>query len=357
MMLDAMPSSFSRLFLLLTAVVLLLSGCLPSGCNIGSFDEIAPSDSLSRARAAEVPADSLYRVHAVTSTEAHPMRYPRSLHYQDDGTLVVADAERNSLHYLTPEGRYDREVPSDAFDVPYLAGTTGDTLWIFNAGSDTLVGVSGREVLRDSGFSIERADQASLVYAAAHPESLYLKVLGEDIGATLYQYDWSGTLQAERTLDQPYWRYAGFLRVQGDSLWSLSGFRPVVDRFPLDLRADASADTLALRGFDSPMLERSYAFMQGDTHEPPLLIPSATFADGRLFVLNVRSGWVQVDVFGRDGVLQHRLIEANPQPNTDFFPQDLSVRPHDDGYHIAIAISDPDPTVVTYRWTPGTASR
>jgi len=346
-----MPSSLVRLLLPLAAVTLLLSGCLPSGCNIGSSDEIAPSDSLSRARAAEVPADSLYRVHAVASTEAHPMSYPRSLRYQPDGTLVVADAERNSLHYLTAEGRYDREVTSNAFDVPYLAGAVGDTLWVFNAGSDALVGVSDHEVLPETGFSIDRADAASLVYAAAHPESLYLKVLGEDIGATLYQYDWSGTVQAERTLSQPYWRYAGFLRVQGDSLWSLSGFRPVVDRLPLNLEsASASPDTLALHGFDSPMLERSYAFLQGDTHEPPLLIPSATFANGRLFVLNVRSGWLQVDVFGRDGVLQHRLIEANPQPNTDFFPHDLSVHPHEDGYDIAIAVSDPDPVVVTYRW-------
>lgn len=343
----------TRLLLPLAVLTLLLSGCLPSGCNIGSSDGIAPSDSLSRARAAEVPADSLYRLHALTSTEAQPMSYPRSLRYQSSGALVVADAERNSLHVIAPDGTYDRELTSNAFDVPYLAGTTGDTLWVFNAGSDTVVGVAKNRVLPDVGFSIERADEASLVYATAHPDAFYLKVLGEDIGSTLYQYDWSGTLQAERSLSQPYWRYAGFLRIQGDSLWSLSGFRPVVDRLPLDLEtASASPDTLALRGFDSPMLERSYAFLQGDTHEPPLLIPSATFADGRLFVLNVRSGWVQVDVFGRDGALQHRLIEANPQPNTDFFPHDLSVRAHDDGYHIALAVSSPDPTVVTYRWTP-----
>ena len=349
--LDVMPPSFVRLFLPLAAVTLFLGGCLPSGCSSGSFDALAPSDSLSRARAAEVPADSLRRVRTVAASESHPMGYPRSVHYQPSGALIVADAERNSLHYLTPEGTYNREVTSSAFDVPYLAGTTGDTLWVFNAGSDAIVGVVDGQVLPDAGFSIQRADEASLVYAAAHPESLYLKVLGEDIGATLHQYDWSGTVQTTRPLDQPYWRYAGFLRVQDDSLWSLSGFRPVVDRFPLDL--EGRADTLALRGFDSPMLERSYAFLQGDTHEPPLLIPSATFADGRLFVLNVRSGWVQVDVFGRDGVLQHRLIEADPQPNTDFFPHDLSVHAHSTGYDIALAVSSPEPAVVTYRWTPG----
>lgn len=348
-----LSSARIRLLLSLGAVALLLSGCLPSGCSSGSFDELAPSDSLSRDRAAAVPADSLRLVHTVSASEAQPMSYPRTLRYRPDGALVVADAERNSLHLLTPNGTYDRERTSDAFDVPYLAGTTGDTLWVFNAGSDTVVGVENGDVLPDAGFAIERVDAASLVYAAAHSDAFYLKVIGEDIGSTLYQYDWSGTLQAERTLDQPYWRYAGFLRVQGDSLWSLSGFRPVVDRLPLNLEsASASPDTLALRGFDSPMLERSYAFLQGDTHEPPLLIPSATFADGRLFVLNVRSGWVQVDVFGRDGVLQHRLIEASPQPNTDFFPHDLSVRAHDDGYDIALAVSDPDPAVVIYRWTP-----
>jgi hypothetical protein len=348
-----MPSSFVRLLLPLAAATLLLSGCLPSGCSSGSFDAIAPADSLSRDRAAATPADSLRLLYTVAASEEQPMSYPRSLRYRPSGALVVADAERNSLHVVAPDGTYDRELASEAFDVPYLAGTTGDTLWVFNAGSDTVVGVANNRVLPDVGFAIERADEASLVYATAHPDAFYLKVLGEDIGSTLYQYDWSGTLQAERTLPQPYWRYAGFLRIQGDSLWSLSGFRPVVDRLPLDL--EAPPDTLALRGFDSPMLERSYAFLQGDTHEPPLLIPSATFADGRLFVLNVRSGWVQVDVFGRDGTLQHRLIEANPQPNTDFFPHDLSVRAHDNGYHIALAVSSPDPAVVIYRWTPSDA--
>jgi hypothetical protein len=297
-----------------------------------------------------VQADSLRLLHTVSASEAQPLSYPRSLRYRPSGALVVADAERNSLHVIAPDGSYNREIQSDAFDVPYLAGTTGDTLWVFNAGSDTVVGVSDGGVLSDTGFSIARADEASLVYATAHPDAFYLKVLGEDIGSTLYRYDWSGTVQAERTLPQPYWRYAGFLRIQGDSLWSLSGFRPVVDRLPLDL--EAPPDTLALRGFDSPMLERSYAFLQGDTHEPPLLIPSATFADGRLFVLNVRSGWVQVDVFGRDGILQHRLIEANPQPNTDFFPHDLGVRADSTGYDITLAVSSPDPAVVTYRWTP-----
>ncbi|WP_141491695.1 hypothetical protein [Longimonas halophila] len=343
----------TRLLLPLAMLTLLLSGCLPSGCSSGSFDAIAPSDSLSRERAATVAADSLRHVRTIASTETHPLRYPRSLRYRPSGTLVVADAERNSLHVIAPDGSYGRELTSDAFDVPYLAGITGDTLWVFNAGSDTVVGVENGDVLPDAGFAIERADAASLVYAAAHSDAFYLKVLGEDIGSTLYQYDWNGTLQAERPLSQPYWRYAGFLRIQGDTLWSLSGFRPVVDRLPLDLEtASASPDTLALRGFDSPMLERSYAFLQGDTHEPPLLIPSATFANGRLFVLNVRSGWVQVDVFGRDGTLQHRLIEANPQPNTDFFPHDLSVRAHSDGYDITLAVSSPDPAIVTYRWTP-----
>lgn len=347
----------SRLLFFLGALTLLLSGCLPSGCSSGSFDAVAPSDSLSRARAAAVPADSLSRLRTVASTAAHPMGYPRSLRYAPSGALVVADAERNSLHYLHPDGRYDREVASDTFNVPYLAGRTGDTLWVLNAGSDTVVGVAEQTVLPETGFSVERADEASLVYAAAHPDAFYLKVLGEDIGAAIYQYNWDGTVRAERSLRQPYWRYAGFLRVARDSLWSLAGFRPVVDRLPLDLStASASPDTLALRGFDSPMLERSYAFLQGDTHEPPLLIPSATFVDARLFVLNVRSGWIQVDVFGPDGVLQHRLVEANPEANTDFFPHDLDVRRRDGGYDIAVAVSDPAPAVVTYRWTPGAAA-
>lgn len=348
-----MPSTVYRVLIAWGTLALLVSGCLPSGCGTGSFDEITPADSLSRALAQDTPVDSLYRVRQVESTGAQPIGYPRTLHHRPDGSLIVSDAERNSLHHIAADGTYDREVASTRFDVPYLTGVVGDTIWVFNAESDVLVGVVDDEVLDDAGFAIERADEASLAYTAAHPDAFYLKLLGEEIGSTIYQYDWDGTMQTAYTLPQEYWRYAGFLRVHNDEVWSLSGLRPVVDRLPLDLStAPSTPDTLALRGFDSPMLERSYAFLRGDTHQPPLLIPSVDLIDDRLFVLNVRSGWIQVDVFGDDGALQRRLIEANPQPNRDFFPQDLSVHSHEEGYDITIAVSDPAPMVVTYRWTP-----
>ena len=341
-----------RSLLWAAACLLLLGGCLPSSCQSGDFDSITPADSLSRSIAEEMPADSLQLAWSLRDEAAYPLGYPRMVQRTHNDTLVVADVERNSLHYLHTSGTYEREYAHDAFDVPFLSGTVADTLWVFNAETDSLVAVANGAVLPDRGFRISRADEASLVYTAAHPDNLYLKLLGEDIGSTLYQYTWDGAVEGEHTLEQPFWRYAGFLRIHEDQLWSLSGFRPVLDRFPLDLNQAPTtpADTVALRGFDSPMLERSHAFLIGDTHEPPLLSTSAVVQDNLWFVLNMRSGWIQVDVFDMDGELQHRLMEANPQPDSDFFPQDMTVYPHNEGYKIVFAISDPEPEVRAYHW-------
>ena len=76
---------------------------------------------------------------------------------------------------------------------------------------------------------------------------------------------------------------------------SLSGFRPVVNLLPRDFRDGTTPDSLALVGFGSPMLERRYAFGQGDATEAPLLTPAAAPVGDTLFVLNLRPGWVQID--------------------------------------------------------------
>ena len=341
-----------RSLLWAAACVLLLGGCLPSSCQSGDFDSITPADSLSRSIAQDMSADSLQLAWSLQGEAEYPFTYPRMVQRTHDDTLVVADVERNSLHYLHTDGTYEREFTDEALDVPFLSGMVEDTLWVFNAETDSLVAIADGAVLPEQGFRIGRADEASLVYTAAHPDFFYLKLLGEDIGSTLYQYTWDGSVHAEHTLEQPFWRYAGFLRIHDDTLWSLSGFRPVLDRFPLDLAsaANAPADTVALRGFDSPMLERSHAFLIGDTHEPPILSTTAVIYDDQWFVLNVRSGWIQVDVFDQEGELQHKLMEANPEPDSDFFPQDMAVYARDDGYKIVFAISNPEPEIRAYHW-------
>jgi hypothetical protein len=116
--------------------------------------------------------------------------------------------------------------------------------------------------------------------------------------------------------------------------------------------AIATADTLSLVGFDSPMLARSHSFMRGDIHEAPLLSASAAPVGDRLFVLNMRPGWLQVDVFGRDGRLRKRLVQSTREYQSAFFPQDIDVRRTGKGYEIAVILSEPSPEIRVLQWIP-----
>ena len=108
---------------------------------------------------------------------------------------------------------------------------------------------------------------------------------------------------------------------------------------------------MALLGFDSPMLRRTFAFRQGDARQAPLLSSSAAPAGDRLFVLNMRPGWLRLDVYDRAGRLQHVLVEADPAYNKQFYAIDLAVRMLDGGgYQIAIAVVEPVPEIRLYRW-------
>ncbi len=92
--------------------------------------------------------------------------------------------------------------------------------------------------------------------------------------------------------------------------------------------------------------------MRGDVHEPPLLSASAAPAGNLLFVLNMRAGWLQVDVFGRDGRLLRRLLPPERVYRNAFLPQDLDVRVTPEGYEIAVVISRPEPVLQVFRWEP-----
>jgi hypothetical protein len=69
-----------------------------------------------------------------------------------------------------------------------------------------------------------------------------------------------------------------------------------------------------------------------------------------LFVLNLRMGWLQVDVFDRGGTLLARLSEADSSYSQHFFPQDIAVR-HRFGeeFDIVVAFTRPVPRVALYR--------
>jgi hypothetical protein len=182
--------------------------------------------------------------------------------------------------------------------------------------------------------------------------TLYAKVVGQRTDSFIARLNDTAQPVAQVPLEGPHWRYAGFLRAWGDSLVSLSGFRPAVDLVPRHIRDGTSRDSLALVGFDSPMLERRHAFGQGDATEAPLLTPAAAPVGDTLFVLNLRPGWVQIDAYDRNGRLQRRLVERHEGGSPNFYPLDLDARRTKTGYVFAVTIRSPEPRLELFRWQP-----
>jgi len=339
--------------------LLLFTGCLPYSCRREPNEALFPSDSLSRRVAQNTPADTLQLAWTTTGTQARPLAYPRTVRFLDDGRLAASDAKRNSLFFFGADGTVQRELADSAFAVPYLIGrrsadrqSASDTLVVFNAESDRVdfVTSEGRHPARTA--TIERPAPETLVYMLATDTSLYAKVVGQNTGASLARLHDTGQVTARIDLDGAYWRHAGFLRAWGDSLVSLSGFRPVVHRLPPDFSTQTLPDSLSLVGFDSPMLDRSYAYAQDDVDKPPLLSASAAPVGDTLFVLNLRPGWVQIDAYDRSGRLLRRLVEPHDASDRNFYPVDLDARRTASGYRFAVAVRSPEPTIELFRWHP-----
>lgn len=342
--------------LLWSVLLLSMAGCLPSSCRRVESQALLPADSLSRQRAEGVPADTMRLAWEATGPEAAPLVYPRTVRFSETpgGPVYVSDVERNSLLVFEGDGTFRREVTAPSFEVPYLAGVRGDTVLVFNPAALHVDFVADGVPVRQVTLAAARPPEQGLLYAAASEDAFFVKAVGEGQAGYLVQLDDRGAVTARYDLPAPYWRHAGLLRTWGDSLLSLSGFRPVVDV----LAPGGPLDTLALRGFDSPMLARSRSFMLGDVQEAPLLSSSAAAAGDQLFVLNLRAGWLQVDVFDQEGMLQHRLVQADPAYNQQFFPQDLDVRRRPDGtYDLVVIGKEPVPRVQLYRWVPPPAGR
>lgn len=331
--------------------LLLLAGCLPYGCNRQESRALLPSDSLSRAIAEAVPTDTLRLAWRAGRELLPSLTYPRTLLYGAAGRLYVSDVEDGSILVLGENGHPEGRWAPDGLTAPFLAGMRGDTVVVFDPAERRLDLFAGGALARRVPIGIEPPARSALAYAAATDSAFYFKTVGEEQEGYLVRLDAQGAVAARHALEGPFWRYAGLLRTWGDSLLSLSGYRPVVDVLA---PGGAGLDTLALRGFDSPMLARSRLFLRGDVDEAPLLSPAAAAAGDLLFVLNLRPGWVQVDVFDREGGLVRRLVQPSVSYDQRYFPQDLAVRALGEGaYEIAIAVHEPEPQVVVYRWVPG----
>ena len=337
---------------LLFSSLFVLSGCLPYSCRPDANEALFPADSLSRHVAQNTPADTLQQEATLTGPQAHRLAYPRTVRFWQNGQVAASDAKRNSLFLFGRDGTFQRELADSAFAVPYLIGVRSDTLAVFNAETDRIDFVTREGRAPNRSLTYDRPAPETLVYMLATDTTLYAKAVGRDTGASLARLDETGTPVARVELGGAYWRHAGFLRAWDDHLLSLSGFRPTVRRLPLAFSDSVQPDSLSLVGFDSPMLERSYAYSEGDVSNPPLLTASAAPAGDTLFVLNLRPGWVQIDAYDRQGRLQRRLVEPHGPGDSNFYPVDLDARRTETGYAFAVAVRSPEPQVELFRWSP-----
>lgn len=334
-----------RIPLLVTILLVTLTGCLPYSCRPEASTELMPSDSLSREIAATVPADTIDLVW----TAGDRLEYPRTVRFATEDSLFVSDVERDAVLLFDSSGTFLREIAT--FEVPYIAGIRGDTLAVFSPAGPMVRLYHNGEVVRELAIEDPDRPASALVYAA-FGEDLYYKRVGPEGGSFIARVSRNGQLEDRAELKGPYWRYAGLLRASDGRIISLSGFRPVVDVLEGGTAQDPTTlDTLALRGFDSPMLARSRSFVLGDVTEAPLLSSAAAIEDSQLFVVNIRAGWLQIDVFGPDGNLRRRLVQREPGYQKSFFPQDIDVQRRSDGsYRLAVALSEPSPELRLYTW-------
>ncbi|NNF05052.1 MAG: hypothetical protein HKN17_11370 [Rhodothermales bacterium] len=332
-----------------------LSGCLPSSCNRTESRALLPADSLSRSIAADLPVDTLRTIAAFVDVEA--LSYPRTLGYAPDGRLWVADSEREVLlrEWMPGSGAPSadsiglRQVAELPGAVPWLAGFRGDTVVVYSpAGHEMLLHSDEGELLERIPLAGDRPERGALTWAAADSTGFAVKVLAEDFEGYIGRLDRSGAVAEAHPLAGEPWLHAGMVRTWNGRVVSLRGYFPAVD-----IWTGGQVDSVALVGFDSPMLSRTRGFLIGDVNQPPLLTASAAPLGDLLFVLNMRPGWLRVDVFDENGRLRHILTQSDPEFRQEYFPTDLAVRRLASGaYELSVSVLKPEARIDRYRWQP-----
>lgn len=333
-----LSSPVARFLPAVLAVV--LAGCFPYSCNRIESRVLFPQDSTSRAFSATLPVDTL---EVLAQPEWLELEYPRTVAFGPDGTLWFSDTGRSAVQSLSTEGEVE-EIALDSLQFPYLAGFRGNRPVVFSPAASLLQEVGGEWSMPTPTGVPPRA----LQYAAVTDSMAWVKLAGEDFESRLVGFDLEGTEQQRISLPDPYWRWAGSLVLRDSRPVSLSGYRPQIYTFDT-----GAIDSTALFGFDSPMLPRSRGFLLGETGQPPLLTPSGVFEGGEYFALNIRPGWLRIDVFDADLKLKRALVEPDPAFGQEFFPSDLAVwREPDGSLLIAVSVAQPEPEVRLYRAAP-----
>ncbi len=341
-----MPFRFSPL--LAAALFLTLSGCLPT-CVREEDRSLTPADSSARRLARAMAQDTLTPLWGRTPGTLTGLAYPRTVRFDSAGTLWMTDAKANTLTAFAASGAVTQHS-APGLSVPYLAGFRGDTVVVFSAGANRFDLVLRGRRARSIPVTMLPSDKTLVRYGSVWGDSLVVKVGSAETSPRLLVLGPDGRLGRTIPLAGPHWRHAGPLRTQGDTLLSICGFRPLYDR----IAPDGTRDSVTLVGFDSPMLSRSGRFVAGTEHIAPLLLPAlARVPDGRVFALNLRLGWVQIDVYGPDARLSRTLIQPHPGPDRKFMPEDLDAWVEPSGaVRLAVTSAQPRAEVRLYRWIP-----
>ena len=345
---DQKPSR-SVCYWLVAASALLCAGCLPSSCQRTESRAISPADSLSRQIASNITPDTIQSVQVLSGRYESKLKWPRTVLFDSTGRVYVSDTDRHSVFVFNVDGTLLREFSWERGQFPYLAGWHGDSLLVFSPvyhKIDVLVDT----VVVDS-IPMPAPGSDALQYAVATRTALYLKVVSQKQPANhfVYEIDRSGEIVAKARLSGSSWDHAGLLRAVGDVPVSLMGFFPRVMTWPRGLAF--APTTIRWNGFDSPMLRRTFAFAEGNARNTPLLTSAAAVAGPYWFVLNLRPGWLRLDVYDLAGDLQHVLIEAAPAYAKEFYPTDIAVRQRaQNTFDIAVSMVTAEPAVRRYVW-------
>ncbi|MEL6611708.1 MAG: hypothetical protein AAFQ53_06410 [Bacteroidota bacterium] len=353
---------YALVALLLTFHLVLLTSCLP-GSQRQQTRGVTPADSLSMEVAATVPVDTLVLARRIVPPDSPELAYPMTLAFGADGSEVhVLDQEDGHLaSFDVRTGDRTRIVTPDAFAFPLLAGQRGDTLAVLS-----------REVTRlhfvHEGQVVRTVDLPDAGYATAHvtDSTIVLKSVDQDagtedetMGTFVAVLDDAGTELARYRLGGPWWRHIGYVRPWDDAALSLSGYRPVVDVLTPETAPGTTLDTLALVGFDSPLLNTSLRFMRDEVREPPLLSAAARALGDTLYVLNLRPGVLRIDAYAKEGnearlqrVYEFQAVPAEQDPLA-LFPTDLDVRQAADGtLTFAVLLKGPQVSVLVLEASP-----
>ena len=277
--------------------------------------------------------------------------YPRTLIFGLDDRIYVSDTESGRIFIFHSNGTAAVSFSLPNVEFPYLAGWRGDSLIVFAPQTHQFHFVV--DTIQAASITTAVTSSQSLQYALANDSGLYLKAVTRDTLHYLWTFSRSGDQIQEAVLHGSSWEHAGLLRNFENRLVSLSGFYPWALTWTEDL--SQGPDTLRWRGFDSPMLRRTYAFGLGHGRGAPLVTGSAAAAGEFWFVLNQRAGWLRIDIYNTTGTLQYILVEESPGYIKNFYPIDLAARLGPDGfYYLAVALVAPEPSVRMYTWTPKT---